>query len=251
MDTLKRLNRWWSNHVWAILSIAVGLLAFCIATIWLVNTDQNRAQTDRIQLLEDTTSSLSKALDTQRKTSADNGAPVVVPDSKEIRKDPSIVKGEPGATGQTGEPGATGSPGASGEPGENGKAGANGKDGSDGTEGSPGPTGPPGGVGPSGSTGQNGANGANGSDGAQGPIGPTGEKGDKGEKGDTGETGPAPSKWTFTFTGVTYTCTPVSSGSTEYTCTSDGLIPDPTPGQSVALERQPVYNDRRWYASRV
>lgn len=246
MAILKRINRWWGDHAWAILTVTVGLLAFFIATIWVINSDQNRAQSDRIALLESQTTSLSSALDKQRNAAADHGAPVVVPDSKSIRQGV-----EKGAKGDTGAAGAVGPPGPSGSPGKNGK------DGKDGSTGSPGPSGSPGAVGPSGSAGQNGANGANGSDGAAGPpgpAGPQGEKGDpgeKGEKGDTGATGPAPSKWTFVFAGVTYTCTPNSEGSTEYSCTPDGPLPNPSPGQGVAFYYQVASNERRWYSLRA
>lgn len=247
MATLKRINRWWSEHAWSILTVAVGLLAFFVVGVWAVSSEQNRQQADRIETLETTTTSLSEALDKQREAAADHGAPVVVPDSEHIRED--AKKGAKGETGDTGAAGPSGPPGPSGAPGKDGKDGANG------AEGSPGPSGSMGPTGPSGSSGQDGVDGANGADGAQGPPGPAGPQGEqgpqgeKGDKGDTGATGPAPSKWTFKYLGVTYTCTPVSEGSTEYTCEGDGPLnpnPDP-PGQNVALSSQLVYNDRRWY----
>lgn len=248
MGTIKRINQWWSKHAWSILTVTVGLLAFFVAGVWAVSSEQNKEQANRIETLESATTSLSEALDKQREVAADHGAPVVVPDSKHIREG-----AEQGAKGDTGEPGDTG---PSGPPGPSGSPGNDGKDGANGTQGSPGPTGSMGPPGPSGSSGQDGIDGAagqNGADGAQGPPGPAGPQGDqgpqgeKGDKGDTGATGPAPSKWTFQYLGVTYTCTPVSEGSTEYTCTGDGpLNPDP-PGQNVALSSQLVYNDRRWY----
>lgn len=255
MATLKRINRWWGAHAWAILTTAVGLLAFFIATVWVISSEQNRDQADKIATLETTTSSLSQALDKQRDAAADHGAPVVVPDSKHIRQ--SVEKGDKGDTGDTGATGPAGSPGPSGSPGQNGQNGENGKDGKDGAQGSPGPSGPPGPVGPSGAAGQDGVDGANGTDGAQGPAGPAGPQGEpgpqgeKGEKGDPGEAGPPPSKWTFTYGGLTYTCTPNSPGSTEYTCTSNEPEPVPTPEQNAAYQGQPVYNDRRWYVLRV
>ncbi|WP_433519031.1 hypothetical protein ACQP2T_28040 [Nonomuraea sp. CA-143628] len=55
-----------------------------------------------------------------------------------------------------------------------------------------------------------------------GPPGPAGERGQDstvpGPKGDRGEPGPPPGGWTFTYAGLTYTCTPVESGSTAYRC---------------------------------
>lgn len=251
MGILKRINRWWSEHAWSILTITVGLLAFFIAGVWAVSSEQNKEQASRIETLESATTSLSEALDKQREAAADHGAPVVVPDSKHIRE--NAEDGAKGDTGDTGEDGKPGAAGPSGPPGPSGSPGEDGRDGADGTEGSPGPGGSMGPTGPSGTSGQDGADGANGADGAQGPPGPTGAQGEQGppgpqgEKGDTGATGPAPTKWTFKYLGVTYTCTPVSEGSTEYSCEGDGpLNPDP-PGQNVALSSQMVYNDRRWY----
>lgn len=87
-----------------------------------------------------------------------------------------------GPKGERGEPGPSGSPGPKGEPGES-------------------VTGPPGTAG---------KDGADGKDGQEGAAGPQGEK---------GEAGPPPSGWTFTYLGVTYACSPVEPGSTQYSCT--------------------------------
>jgi hypothetical protein len=252
MSTLKRMNRWWNEHAWGILAVTVGLLAFFVVTVWIISSEQDKQQADRIDTLQTATSSLSEALDKQREAAADHGAPVVVPDSEHIRE--GVEKGEKGEAGAVGATGPSGPPGPTGPPGPSGSPGENGKDGTDGAQGSPGPSGSLGPTGPSGSSGKDGANGADGTDGAQGaqgPAGPPGAQGEKGEKGDTGPTGPPPSGWTWNFAGVTYTCTPESSGSTFYKCTSDGPLPDPEPSQGVSFLMQPAYYDRRWYALRA
>ena len=138
-----------------------------------------------------------------------------------------------GPRGPEGRPGDRGSPGPEGKPGDsgkNGKAGDTGKSGSDGENGS------------KGDTGAAGKDGTQGEPGPQGPKGDPGESGPRGEQGPQGErgpAGPAPSSWTWTYNGVTYTCTPSSDGSTAYTCApSGGSEPEPsdTKPQAAALD---------------
>jgi hypothetical protein len=139
------------------------------------------------------------------------------------------VAGDPG---KAGERGAAGSDGAAGPEGDEGEPGAKGEPGADGKRGAAGSDGPPGEPGVPGEDGAPGAAGADGADGAAGPTGaqgPAGEKGDPGEQGPRGEqgpAGPAPASWTFSYGGVTYTCTPSADGSTHYTCAADGPPPD-------------------------
>ncbi|MBQ1167181.1 hypothetical protein KBZ21_55200, partial [Streptomyces sp. A73] len=44
-------------------------------------------------------------------------------------------------------------------------------------------------------------------------MGAAGPRGEQGPQGERGPAGPAPSSWTWTYNGVTYTCTPSSDGS--------------------------------------
>lgn len=103
--------------------------------------------------------------------------------------------------------GPAGSPGPAGQPGVSGRSGARGSPGPTGSNGHPGPTGGPG---------------APGATGQQGVPGPTGPSGAPGKDGADGHTGPPPSGWTWTYLGVTYTCTQTASGSTEYNCQPSG-----------------------------
>nr|SAP16333.1 Phage tail fiber protein [Nonomuraea gerenzanensis] len=123
--------------------------------------------------------------------------------------------GPPGERGDAGPRGLQGPPGPAGPTGPRGAAGQPGRDGS------PGPSGPPGMQGPKGDPGEQGARGEPGET-VTGPPDPAGERGPQGEPGPRGEAGPPPSGWTFTYAGVTYTCTPAESGSTTYTCTPGG-----------------------------
>lgn len=119
-----------------------------------------------------------------------------------------LVSPSPGPPGERGDDGLQGPPG---QPGPSGRPGR---------DGSPGPTGPPGRQGVRGEAGQPGATvtGPPGPQGGQGSPGPHGSPGPQGEQGPRGEQGPPPAGWTFTHLGVTYTCSPVESGSTTYRC---------------------------------
>jgi hypothetical protein len=121
------------------------------------------------------------------------------------------------SAGPPGERGDVGRQGPSGEPGPTGPPGKTGTPGTDGGNGSPGPTGPPGQRGEPGEpgatvTGPPGPRGEPGEDGSPGP------QGSAGPQGEQGEPGKAPSSWTWTWLGITYTCRPVESGSDTYTC---------------------------------
>lgn len=119
-----------------------------------------------------------------------------------------------GPPGQRGLPGQQGIPGL---PGQNGKDGQNGKPGA---QGSPGPEGPypPCVAMPSACVGPQGPQGPAGPQGPVGPAGPQGPSGNDGHDGSPGPQGPEPDSFTFTYMGVTYTCTdPEKDGS--YACT--------------------------------
>lgn len=132
----------------------------------------------------------------------------------------------PGPRGPQGEPGKaaptiTPSPGAPGSP------GADGEDGADSTVPGPqGPQGPPG----TDST-------------VPGPQGPQGDAGERGSPGSP------PAGWSFSYSGVQYTCSPVpdfDESNPRYDCDSDE--PEPSPNapqgqQSLALDP----NRRRMY----
>ncbi|MFF5842103.1 collagen-like protein [Streptomyces massasporeus] len=143
------------------------------------------------------------------------GTPVVGPPG--TRGEPGdSVTGPPGPSGEEGDSGPTGPPGPSGSPGPRGKDGSDGASatGAPGADGSPGAAGPPG---------------------PQGEPGPPGADGERGEKGEQGPAGSPPSSWTFTYRGVTYTCTPNGSGSTAYSCEPTEGDPDPgVPGPLAA-----------------
>jgi hypothetical protein len=138
--------------------------------------------------------------------------------------------GPSGAPGQSGAPGSPGVPGVSGAPGRSGAPGA------------PGAPGPAGATGPA------------------GPVGPQGEAGPTGPQGSTGKDGAdghPPAGWTFTYGGVTYTCSPVSDfnpASPRYDCTSDQPSPSPSApsnpeaavlAASTALARRRSLGDSR------
>lgn len=142
---------------------------------------------------------LAQALVSEQRNVKNNGDTPVAPPPSQIVKDPDFVIGKDGQNGASGI------------------NGQDGKDGRDGAPGSPGPSGSPGSPGPTGPPGEEGSPGGDGAT-VVGPSGPQGERGEKGDTGDRGAQGPAPSRWTFTYGGVEYTCKPDSEGSTDYAC---------------------------------
>lgn len=123
--------------------------------------------------------------------------------------------GPQGIPGQTGRPGNTGNTGATGATGSPGVAGRDGATGATGSQGQPGQDGQTGAVGPAGPAGKDGQ------DGAPGPVGPAGPAGPPGQNGSDGK---PPTSWTFTYLGVTYTCTRnnTDDSSPTYSCTPSG-----------------------------
>jgi hypothetical protein len=162
--------------------------------------------------------------------------PVAGPPGSRGEPGPSVT-GPPGPAGQRGDDGASG---PSGPPGPSGSPGKPGRDGADGTSatGAPGADGSPGAAGPQGDAG------AAGPPGPQGEPGPPGADGERGEKGEQGPAGSPPSSWTFTYRGVTYTCTPSASGSTAYSCEPTEGDPDPGLPDPLAAALDPT---RRQY----
>lgn len=148
----------------------------------------------------------------QRLSAAESNSRILAQQVRDLGGTPRVTP-EPGPTGPAGSPGPSGQPGAPGSPGQNGRNGTNG------LTGSTGPAGPKGTQGAQGSPGPAGANGP------QGATGPAGPKGDPGATGSPGPTGPPPSSWSWTYLGVTYTCTQDSPGSTTYTCSPSGTNP--------------------------
>lgn len=191
----------------ALRAVGVILLLLAVATYFQVGQWQAQDQHRGEQI-----DALSRALTSEQDTLKDNGETPNAPPADQIIDDPSVVRGLPGEDGRDGR---NGSPGPSGPPGPTGPTGPSGSPGSPGPSGSPGPTGEEGAPGTSGDT-------------ITGPQGPQGDRGEKGETGERGATGPAPSRWTFTYGGIEYTCTPVSEGSNEYACES-GEAPQPAP----------------------
>jgi hypothetical protein len=137
-----------------------------------------------------------------------------------------------GATPVAGPPGSRGEPGPSGAPGRDAPtpdmtaiariaAGL--------VTPSPGPSGPPGSPGPSSTVaGPAGPSGLPGADSTvPGPTGPAGAP---------GASGSPPAGWTFTYQGVTYTCTPVAAfnpASPQYQCTAASPSPSPSPTPTI------------------
>ena len=154
------------------------------------------------------------------------------------------IAGPPGSRGESvvgprgprGPEGDRGGSGPSGKPGDTGRDGRAGGDGDDGRSGPAGGDGPPGDPGDDGSPGARGEPGQSGPRGEQGPAGERGERGPAGERGERGPAGSPPSSWTFTHGGVTYTCTPTSSGSTAYSCEPTGGEPDDDGLLSLGLD---------------
>ncbi|MGA5486712.1 collagen-like protein [Streptomyces pseudogriseolus] len=133
-----------------------------------------------------------------------------VDDLDERTRVPVPVPGPRGPQGAPGDPGPTitPSPGPRGQPG---------RDGADSTV--PGPAGSPG------------APGADST--VPGPSGPPGPPGRDGRDGISGTDGRPPAGWTFTYGGVTYTCTPVDEfdpAAPRYRCTAPEA---PAPGSDT------------------
>lgn len=214
MSALKLVDKWWSKRAPVLLGGALLVLAVMSLMLYvgqLQSNDLDKDQADQI-------ASLSKALDDQREAAKEGGAKVVVPPSKEIKEDPSIVQGVkgdkgdsglPGVSGPSGPPGPVGSPGVPGTPGASGSPGAPGTDGANGQDGA---------NGEAGVTGQDGALGPVGPTGPQGEPGPAGRDGVDGKDGTNGTDGSSPSSISIPIGAITYVCTPKESGSTEYTC---------------------------------
>jgi len=126
----------------------------------------------------------------------------------------SIVAGPPGPAGPAGPPGIPGADGATivgprGLAGPSGQVGPAGMPGLVGAPGSPGPQGPQGSAGPAGPQG------------SAGPAGPAGAPGSPGPSGPSGADGQPPQSWTFTYLGVSYTCTrstPFDPSAPTYDC---------------------------------
>lgn len=146
-----------------------------------------------------------------------------LPDRAEVPVPIPGPKGDPGRPGRDGSPGADGQPGDDGAPGTPGQDGEPGEDGAAGADGAQGPAGP---------------------EGSQGPQGEPGPPGPQGERGMQGPAGSPPSSWTFTYRGVTYTCTPSGSGSTAYSCEPTEGDPDPGLPEPLAAGLDPT---RRQY----
>lgn len=161
----------------AVTLVAVGLW-------WMAN--QVGSQRDQLD-------ALSVALTQQRSQAEATGQTPVAPAPEDIRRDPTIVKGQPG------EPGV---PGPTGRPGTRGPGGSPGPSGPPGAPGSPGTAGEPGLRGASGPPGPQGSPGPAGADGAAGPPGKDGEPGAPGKDGEP----PASWDWTDPL-GVRYVCT--------------------------------------------
>lgn len=132
---------------------------------------------------------------------------------------PVPVAGPSGPQGEPGKPGATPTP----------------------SPGPPGPTGPPGDDGDDSTVpGADGSPGVPGSDstvpGPDGAPGRDGRDGTDGDDGQDGADGSPPAGWTFTYGGVTYTCSPVDpldKAAPRYTCAAPA--PDPQPSDSGTL----------------
>ncbi|MBQ1164930.1 hypothetical protein KBZ21_43895, partial [Streptomyces sp. A73] len=78
-------------------------------------------------------------------------------------------------------------------------------------------------------------------EGPKGEPGAAGPRGEQGPQGERGPAGPAPSSWTWTYNGVTYTGTPSSDGSTSYNCQpSGGGEPDPGGAKPEAAALDPT-----------
>lgn len=194
--------------VFALLFLGGGLLLAFL----LIDREASRADAlaDEADLRGEAVSTLAGDVRALRSQVEGEGETPVAPDPSqaveglpERAEVPVPIPGPRGPAGEDVEPGEAGregDPGRAGQPGEPGSPGVEGSDGLDGPEGATGPAGPPG---------------------PQGEPGPAGPQGEKGEAGDRGPAGPAPSSWTFSHGGTTYTCTPAAEGSTHYECSGD------------------------------
>jgi hypothetical protein len=86
--------------------------------------------------------------------------------------------------------------------------------------------------------------------GPSGPPGAPGKDGRDGTDGKDGANGKPPAGWTFTYNGVTYTCSPVSDfdeSNPRYQCTSDQPQPNPSDTKGGGLLGMAL-DPRRRYA---
>ncbi|MDT0381447.1 collagen-like protein [Streptomyces sp. DSM 42041] len=198
-------RRWRAFAVVAALLILGG----AVLLVWLrVDAANDRADglADEANRRGEAVSTLAGDVRTLRNQITANGDTPAVPDPAEAVDDlpervevPVPVPGPPGPEGRRGKPGPSGKPAPTITP----EAGEDGQDGADST--------------------------------VPGPRGPRGEPGADstvpGPRGEQGPAGPSPSGWTFTHDGVTYSCSPVTEGSTRYTCSSSAPEPDPEPSE--------------------
>lgn len=180
--------------------VAVLVLAFPYVVIGVLSSDNHR--------LIDANRVLIDQL-------IDAGEDPIIDDPEEVTQGQGVVgpSGLPGSNGEDGQDGADASDAqvragviaycnlheeCQGPAGEDGSDGSNGQDGLAGKDGQNGSQGQPGAIGP------------------QGEPGIAGPPGPQGEPGVPGATGPAPTSFTYTFLGITYTC--VNSGDGNYVC---------------------------------
>ena len=207
-------------HIWRriLVPCILAVLAGAIVMVWAridqaddhadaLKTEATR-RGDAVTLLAHSVRELRQQVQSSGKTPIAPDPGDTVPHLKD-RKALSL----PGPVGPMGPSGLPGKAGKQGKAGDSGKAGA---DGSDGSDGSDGPDGADGKDGDKGDTGDRGPAGKDGSDGKEGSTGPKGDTGAKGDQGPKGEKGDPPSGWTFSYLGITYTCTPAGGG--QYTC---------------------------------
>lgn len=201
-----------SSDILFLVAVTVGLAG----VVWIVIT---------LQSLSSDLHTANQARDALARQVQQLGAkPIAGPPGSRGEPGKSVVgpkgdKGDPGKPAPT----ITPSPGASGEPGQPGQPG---RSGSDSTV--PGPAGPPGAdstvPGPSGAPGRDGRDGADGTD------------------------GKPPAGWTFTYSGVEYTCSPVSDfdeSNPRYSCTSNEQNPGDGNGGVGGLLGMGVEPNRR------
>lgn len=181
--------------------VAVGVVAIAMLALWVAVTmsglsaDNTTLQKRAAAQDQQATIRDQQVRDLAAQVRRYGGTPVVAPPPPAAAGSPGVA-GQPGASGASGRPGVSGSPGASG------------------TQGRAGVVGPSGAAGPPGQS----VTGPTGPTGPTGASGPAGKDGTDGKAGADGKDGSPPSSWTFTYLGVTYRCTPSSTGSTQYDC---------------------------------